>query len=71
MQVGAGDLDDADLLALARARTVLGPAELLAAVRHLCPPVATLTAVDEGTAPPLSGAAAPVVVLRRDTPMQP
>lgn len=66
VHVGPGDLDDAALHALARARTVMGPAALLAAVRHLCPPVATLTATDDGTAPPPALAPAPVVVLSAD-----
>lgn len=68
VRVGPDDLADADLEALARARTVLGPAALLAAVRHLCPPVATLTATDDGTAPPPSLAPSPVVVLTADPP---
>lgn len=71
VHVGPGDLDDADLRALARARTVMGPAALLAAVRHLCPPVATLTATDDGTAPPPALAPAPVVVLSSAPPAVP
>ena len=62
VEVGGGALDDEALMRLARARTVLGPPDLLAAVRHLCTPRATLLEVEEadGDVP----GEAPIVLLR-------
>lgn len=62
IEVGAAGVDEDALLALSRARTVMGPSELLTAVRHLCPPTATLR---ERSAPGVpEGTVGPVVVLR-------
>ena len=62
VEVGGGSLDDEALRRLARARTVLGPPDLLAAVRHLCTPRVTLLEVEEadGDVP----GEAPIVLLR-------
>ena len=75
--VGQGELSEKDLLALSKAKTVIGPAALVEVVRHLCPPTASVIARDESiprdepVAPDMWGIGAenvtfarPVVILR-------
>ncbi len=58
--VGEKPLGDADLMALAQAAAVTGPADLTDAVRHLCPPSVQVVVADD-----IADLPRPLVVLRR------
>ena len=57
--VGRDAVAEDDLVALSRAATVVGPATLVEAVRHLCPPKTELVVGDEA-----GDVRRPAVVLR-------
>jgi hypothetical protein len=63
LAVGSGPLDEEAMLLLSRARTVVGPESLVAAVAHLCPPRTQLVTTTGLPAAGLDGAERPVVRL--------